>query len=287
VFGLGLDPPEAASLAKLRVSSPSQVHDYLQLGTFYFFLNSAQAPFDDVRVRQAINYAVNRRTALEAYHQQGQVTCQVLPPNFLGYRPFCPYTIEPTNAGTWTAPDLAKAIHLVDASGTRGQTIEMAEYGPFADVARYVAKVLRSLGYRPKLRVFGDDFFKFFGYVADSRNQVDAGGFWSVGFSTSPVGWFTSQLGCDARSYADPNNSNPGLYCNRGLDARIREATSAQLTQPSSGSVQWAGIDREATQDAAWLALFTQGGVELVSKRVQNYQHHPVYGILLDQLWVR
>ena len=31
----------------------------------------------------------------------------------------------------------------------------------------------------------------------------------------------------------------------------------------------------------------TPRNVDLVSKRVGNYQHHPLFGVLLDQLWVK
>jgi len=59
-----------------------------------------------------------------------------------------------------------------------------------------------------------------------------------------------------------------------------------QLTDPAASAPLWAKVDQDATLDAPWLSLFTQGGVDFVSKRVGNYQHNPVYGILLDQLWV-
>src|SRR5439155_2827839 len=140
-----------------------------------FFLNTQLPPFNDVRVRRAINFAVNRNKALGAYYQQGRVTCQILPPNFLGYRPFCPYALDPNDAGTWDAPDVSKATRLVADSGTHGQLIRMAEFGQFGDVARYVASVLRSLGYRVSLKLFpgpAENFGRFYAYVADSRNRV-------------------------------------------------------------------------------------------------------------------
>ncbi len=286
VFGVALDSPTNEQLQEIRNRVPAQVHDYLDLGTFYFFLNTQLPPFNDVRVRQAINFAVNRNRALEAYYQQGRVTCQILPPNFLGYRPFCPYALDPNDAGTWDAPDISKATRMVAESGTGGQLIRMAEWAPFGPVATYVASVLRSLGYRVSLKLFSD-FGAFYPYVADSRNRVHMAGFWSVSSSTSPAGWFSSALTCAARAFADPNNFNPGLYCNPKLDAQIAQATDVQLTDPAASAPLWAKVDQEMTLDAPWLSLFTQGGVDFVSKRVGNYQHNPVYGVLLDQLWVK
>ena len=50
-----------------------------------------------------------------------RITCQIVPPTFPGYEPYCPYTRHPN--GTWTAPDLAKAEELVEASGTAGARV--------------------------------------------------------------------------------------------------------------------------------------------------------------------
>jgi peptide/nickel transport system substrate-binding protein len=148
---------------------------------------------------------------------------------------------------------------------------------------------LRSLGYRVSLKVFpgrGENFFPFYQYVADSRNRVHMAGFWVISPSTSPASWFTLALTCAARAFANPNNLNPGLFCNRKLDTEIAHAVDVQLTDPAASTPLWATIDQEATLDAPWLPLFTQGGVDFVSRRVGNYQHNPFYQILLDQLWV-
>jgi hypothetical protein len=34
------------------------------------------------------------------------------------------------------------------------------------------------------------------------------------------------------------------------------------------------------------ISLLVPQGIDLVSKRVSNYQHHPVWGVVLSQLWV-
>jgi hypothetical protein len=110
--------------------------------------------------------------------------------------------------------------------------------------------------------------------------------FWVISASTSPASWITSQLGCAARAFANPNNGNPSLFCDRSLDSEIAHAVDVQITDPAASTPLWATIDHEATLDAPLLSLFTQGGVDFVSRRLGNYQHNPVYQILLDQLWV-
>ena len=51
-------------------------------------------------------------------------------------------------------------------------------------------------------------------------------------------------------------------------------------------SVEWAAVDRQIADQAPAIGLLVPQGVDLVSKRVGNYQNNPVWGIILSQLWV-
>jgi ABC-type transport system substrate-binding protein len=46
-------------------------------------------------------------------------------------------------------------------------------------------------------------------------------------------------------------------------------------------------IDRELSDQAPWVPLVNLKAVDIVSKRVGNYQNSPSSGVLIDQLWVR
>ena len=112
--------------ARLRARYGARLHTDPAPGTGYAFLNVRTPPFDDVRVRRALNYAVDRGRVAELLgtSETHKPTCQMLPPGFQGYTPSCPFTVNPNPAGTWTGPDLAKARRLVAASGTRGMKVE-------------------------------------------------------------------------------------------------------------------------------------------------------------------
>ena len=89
--------PPAALFARLQAHYASQLHLNPALQTFYVFLNTRVPPFNDLRVRRAVNYAVdrNRMGDLRGGPQLEQPSCQVLPPTLDGYRRYCPYTIRP------------------------------------------------------------------------------------------------------------------------------------------------------------------------------------------------
>jgi peptide/nickel transport system substrate-binding protein len=85
------------------------------VGMQFLFLNVAAATFNDRRVRRALNLALDRGriVRLDGGATAARPTCQILPPQLPGYRPYCPYTRHPTHDGRWHGPDLRPARRLV------------------------------------------------------------------------------------------------------------------------------------------------------------------------------
>ncbi len=260
-----------------------QLHTYPTTSTFYLALNPTKPPFDDVRVRQALNYALDRSKVIRLAGQTGsaQSTCQVLPPNFPGYRRYCPYTLDPSTDGAWTAPDLGKATRLMRLAGNpRTQVTLWWARQNGAALGRYVVAVLRSLGFRARLNDSFkslDAYFRSF-TMGPARPQI----LWSGWSADYPAASNFLQL-----LFICSSPSNFGHFCDRAYDRRVDHVVKVQQSDPAAASNLWADLDREITDKAAWVPLYSQYGVDLVSKRVGNYEHNPQWGALLDQMWVR
>ncbi len=88
----------------------SQVRANPVLITGFMFLNVRTPPFDDVRVRQAVNLALDRGLVVDGYGGPvaAQPTCQLLPPTMAGYQPLLPLHPQPRGgrrlAGTGPRP---------------------------------------------------------------------------------------------------------------------------------------------------------------------------------------
>jgi len=160
---VSFDPP-AAHLDELRIRFPGQLHSNPAMETDFFFLNTRAKPFDDVRVRRALNYALDRARIVEIYGgpAMAQPTCQILPPQMPGFSRYCPYSRGPRRDGRWRAPDVPRARRLVAASGTKGMIVKVWSTPTptiARDQGRYVTAVLRQLGYRASLRLLPDAAF--------------------------------------------------------------------------------------------------------------------------------
>ena len=100
-----LSPPPG-SIGQLATHYTSQLHSGPRAEAMALMLNTRVAPFNKLAARQAINYAIDRNTviALNGGPIAAQSTCQILPPTMPGYRPYCPYTIQPGPSGAWMRP---------------------------------------------------------------------------------------------------------------------------------------------------------------------------------------
>ncbi len=253
-------------------------------------LNTQVAPFTDIRVRRAINYAIDRAKIARLVGQGTRPTCQTLPPYVPGYQRYCPYTLDPDAAGHWRAPDLAKAERLIALSHTRGTPITIWNLGQFhtdyTPAVPYLVALLDQLGYPTRVKDVSTDSSAG-GKFADSRTAAQA-----AIVSFGPQYLSASQLiqvnfACSSFVPKSPGNGNLPEFCDRRLDSEIQSAPAAEGSNSPNERRLWAQADRRATDQAPVVPLTIQSTIDFVSSRVGNYQYSFQQGVLLDQLWVR
>lgn len=256
-----------------------QLHVVPERATVFLFLNTKRPPFDDIRVRRALNYAIDRRRVVELHGgtAAAQSTCQVVPPTIAGYVRYCPFTLDPRRSGEWTAPDLVRAQQLIAASGTAGQKVTVWTFSFFGKEGRYVASLLRGLGYRARLKEV-NDLAPYFATIGDPKTQAQSGIAGWYGPNLAPG--VLDTLTCDFYG-------NWAKFCDREIDRQLQNSLRLLATDPRAAARMWARIDRQLVDQAPWVPLFTPRTPYFVSKRVGNWQYHPYHFVLLDQLWVR
>jgi YVTN family beta-propeller protein len=287
----GLDqtwPPAVAKSLQTRYSS--QLYEGPLLSVLGLWLNTRVAPFNDVSVRQALNYASdrNRLVAINGGSINALLSCQILTEGTDGYQRYCPFTAKPDATGTYHGPDLARARRLVAESGTKGQPVTIWFYD--IPIGRrngaYFVSVLKSLGYKARLMTIPHTRPTW----APNR-QAGVAGYGGNLPSANDV--FSSEFTCDSYTLSVKTNDNYAGFCDRRVDAQIARARALQTSNPSAAAVLWASIDREVTNEAPWVAMKATVSTDFVSRRAGNYRFcwlsgaTGLVGACLDQLWVR
>jgi YVTN family beta-propeller protein len=272
--------PPADLLPALERRFSSQLHSWPSNVTEFFQFNTRVPPFDDVRVRRALNFAIDRGALIRLFGgpEAASPTCQILPPATLGYRPYCPYTLDPVR-DVWTAPDLNRARRLVADSGTRG--IPVTVWGWTDDptlrpeLIRYTAKLLRRLGYPTRIRLVTHAALAHAPASVFGRIQL------------IPTEWGDTSYGFFATWFSCAGGSSHGWFCDPVVDRENHRAHSLQAARPEVAASIWARVDRELADQAASVPLANRRAIDFVSGRLRNYQAHPYWGVIADQLWLR
>jgi YVTN family beta-propeller protein len=289
-FALDGVPPGALSALQTQFANRLYVNPSIGQTTD-LILNTRVAPFTDVRVRRALNYAIDRDEIARLYGQDGQPICQVLEPTLEGYRRYCPYTLDPNTSGIWHAPNLAEAERLIAASHTRGTPITIwALAGGNFDantIVPYIVSLLDRLGYPTTVKNFVSDPFAP-NRFADSRMRAQAA-IYSLGPSYPSADQIIQvNFACQSFVPDSTGNSNLSEFCDPQLDAEINSALAAESSNSPDTAALWAQADRTVTNEAPVVPLTTESEIDLVSPRVGNYQYSAQADLeLVDQLWLR
>jgi peptide/nickel transport system substrate-binding protein len=281
------DQPPPDRQIEMEQKFPKQLHLSPETGMYYASMNVNLPPFNDVRVRRAINYAVDRRAAVIAFGGRALATptCQVLPPGIPGYRPYCPYTKNP--GPHWTAPDLARARALIKASGTAGQAVTLItdDSSIGRNIGAYLQSLLTSLGYKTTLKPISANIE--YTYLQNSKNKVQIGlSYWLQDYP-APSDFLNVLYSCASYHPGSDSSINMSEFCDPGIDARMQKAMSTSITDPVAADTMWASIDRQVTDQAPAVMLFVPKQLNFVSARLGNYTFNPQGFLIFSQLWVQ
>jgi peptide/nickel transport system substrate-binding protein len=274
-----------------QLNSPkyaSQVHVNTLTADWYFALNTRTPPFNNLKARQAINYAANRSAYVKIAGgpQLAVPTCQILPPNYPSYVPYCPYTTGSHN--TWVAPDVAKAKQLVQQSGTAGMKVVVDGTNDQVGKALVEQMVsdLNSIGYKASAQLLAASIQ--YPFVQNSANSSKWNVGWSAWYQDYPAqsDFLNVLLGCGTIHPNSDASPNIAAYCDQSTQAQISQAESMEATNPKGAATLWTQIDHEDTNAAPWVDMYNPKQIDFLSSNVHGYKWSPQWYILIDQLWL-
>jgi peptide/nickel transport system substrate-binding protein len=249
------NPPPADRYAEVKSKyEGSQFKVEPTISTYFFWMNTTQAPFDELKVRQAVNYAIDPRALERIYAGQLAGTQQILPPGMPGYKRIDLY---PHN--------LVKAKQLVAAAdpSDRAITVWTDTESPNNEAGEYLEGVLKGLGFETTLKIVNSD--NYFGLIGnESTPNLD------IGFAN----WF--------EDYPHPNDFFQPLLSGESIVPvgatnlpRIDDPKlNAEITRLGEGPLtpqvesEYAELDREFMEQAPWAPYGTSTLPTFVSSRV-------------------
>jgi peptide/nickel transport system substrate-binding protein len=249
----GAPPPDVDQEVKNKYEG-TQFRSEPTVSTYYFWMNMKEPPFNDVRVRQAVNYALNREAMERIYTGQLVATHQILPPDMPGYKKFDLY---PHN--------MAKAKQLIKEANPSDLNITLwgdaePENG---EATQYYQGVLTKLGFNVKLKeVNADNYASIIG----NANTPDLDTGWFDWFEDYPHPNDFFQPVLSGESIQSSNNYNFSQTDIPALNQKISKLGEEQLGPKQED--EYAALDREFMEQAPWVPYGTRTESTFVSSAI-------------------
>ena len=259
--------PPVDRLAELQSKYSDQIKVYTPANTFYYFMNNKVAPFDNLKVRQAVNYGINREALVRIHGGLATPTQQVLPPTYPQYKKLDLY---PYN--------VAKAKQLIKDAGATGADVTIwtsnntSRHAP--EAGQYLQSVLKQIGLNAKLKTINAAI-----YWTTIGNQATKA---QIGFADwfqdypHPLDWFDVLLNGDR--ITQTHNNNYSNFDNSAVDAKISELKK-QPSLTKKVNDDWAQVDKMVMEQAAWAPYVNEQGIDTFNSDIDLgcYEFHVLY----------
>jgi peptide/nickel transport system substrate-binding protein len=256
-------PPDR--LSSIQSKYANQIKVYTPANTYYFFMNDKVPPFDNLKARQAVEYAIDRTALVRVYGGLGQPTENILPPTYPSYKK---HDLYPFN--------LAKAKQLVAASGDKGMSVTVWNHdrGNDPKATAYLVDQLNKIGFKAKEKIINSAV-----YWTTVGNQATKA---QIGFADwfqdypHPLDWFDVLLNGDR--ITQTHNNNYSNFDDASVNAKI-DSLKKQPSLTSSVNAQWASLDNQVMEQAAWAPFMNRQFIDFFNSDIDLscYVQHVLY----------
>ncbi len=232
------DPPPADLKPTVLEQAPDRYEEYATSSTYYMFLNTRVAPFDDPLVREAVNWGIDKPALARLFAGELAPGCAFLPPGFPGYDEAfdtteCPYG-DPSQP-----PDLKKAQALIKQAGAEGDQVTV--YGnnddPTDKVTQAYADMLNQIGLDAEVEIL--DGGVYFQTIGNEKTEAQTGfANWFADFP-HPLNFYFL---VDGASIQPTNNQNFGNVDDPKINDEINRLSLETDTQ--AVAQDWADLDK-------------------------------------------
>lgn len=230
-----------------------------QLQTGYVTMNTQMPPFDNVKVRQAVNMAINKDRIVKLINNRAVPANQPLPPSMPGYdKAFAGYAYD---------VDKAKAL-LGEAGHPQGFETELfvMNTDPNPRIAQAIQQDLAAIGIKAAIQSLAQANVIAAGGEKGGAPMIWSGGMAWIADFPDPSNFYGPILGC---SGAVQGGWNWAWYCNKELDEKAAAADS--IVDPAKAEERaklWGEIYAKVMADAPWAPVFNEQRFTMKSPRM-------------------
>lgn len=236
-----------------------RIQEVPQIGITYIALNESLAPLDDVRVRKALQLALDRDALLDAvYSGRGSVENGIFSRGLYGFNPNLPAIPHDTQAAKELLAEAGyeDGIDLTFSVKSSSTQWEM-------NLAEQAASMWETIGVHTSVEVM---------------DEAD----WMTLRKSGQLACYTATWTAD---YNDPDNYIYTFYGSKenttfrslcypkeDIMKRVRDARA--ITKPKRRLKEYQDLEKTIVQDdAAWIPLFSRTRLYVTSQRLKNFQH--------------
>ena len=220
-----------------------------QLHTGYVSMNVRVKPFDNKKVRQAVNMAINKDRVCKIINNRAVPANQPLPPAMPGYdKNYKGYAFDPAKA---------KAL-MAEAGFPDGFTTELYANNtdPNPRIAQAIQRDLAEIGIKAEIKTLAQSTVIAAGGEEDQAPMIWSGGMAWIADFPDPSNFYGPILGCGG---AVKGGWNWAWYCNDKLDALAAKADA--MSDPAMKAERedlWRSIFVQLMDDAPWAPVFNE-----------------------------
>jgi dipeptide transport system substrate-binding protein len=271
--------PNPADLDAIRKDANVQLLDQPGLNVGYLAYNTTKKPFDDVRVRKALNMAINKKAVIDAvYLSAGVPATNPIPPTLWSYNDQIkddPYD-----------PEGAKKL-LAEAgfpNGLEADLWAMPVQRPYNPNARRIAELMQAdfakIGVKAEIKSF--EWGEYRKRLQAGEHQMGMLGW--TGDNGDPDNFLHTLLGCDSAKSA--SGSNVAKFCHQPYDELVVKAKRISDQAERTKLYQQAQVIFK--QQAPWFTIAHAVQLKPVRKEVVDFKlspfgRHNFYGVDIKQ----
>jgi dipeptide transport system substrate-binding protein len=256
--------PNPADVAAMQKDPSIKVLHQEGLNVGYLAFNVEHKPFDDVRVRQAINYAINRDAILKAVYQgAGRKAKNPIPPTIWSYNDAVKdYAYSPTKAKALLAEAGLK-------DGFKAKLWAMPVQRPYNPNAKLMAEMMQA-----DLKKVGIDVeivsYEWGEYLKRSKaGEHDMVLLGWTGDNGDPDNFLNQLLSCGAAK----DGGNRARWCDKSFDDDVTQAKQTSDIKKRTALYKAAQVEFKA--QAPWVTIAHSLVYEPIRTNVKNYKVDP------------